>query len=79
MGKGFWLFAGGAVAGAAAAAFLLQNRGKTKPMAAKILAKAFNLKQKALSYAARTREQVEDIVAEAKQINDASTPENRKA
>ena len=70
MNKDFWLFVGGAAAGAVAATLLIKNKEKVKPLAAEMMAKAINLKEKAMDYAAKTKEHAEDIVAEAKHINE---------
>ena len=72
MGRDFWLVVGGIAAGAIGAAILIKNREKVKPMAAELVAKAMKVKEKALDYAVRTKEHAEDIVAEAKHINDAA-------
>ena len=72
MGKLFWYVAGGVAVGAVGATLLICNKEKVKPVAAKLVAKALNLKEKALDYAAKTKEHAEDIVAEAKQINETT-------
>ncbi|MDR1535638.1 MAG: hypothetical protein LBU64_11195 [Planctomycetota bacterium] len=69
MGKNLLIFVGGVAAGATIAALVIRHGDKAKPLSAKVLAKAMKLKEKALNCAVRTREQVEDIVAEARQIN----------
>ena len=69
MNRDLLLFLGGLAAGAVGAALLIKHKDKIKPMAAGMVAKAMNLKEKALDYAARTKEHAEDIVAEAKHIN----------
>ena len=77
MNRDFLLFVGGLAAGAIGAALLIKHKDKVKPMAAEMVAKAMNLKEKALEYAAKTKEHAEDIVAEAKHINStAATAEN---
>lgn len=72
MGRDFWLFVGGVAAGLVGAALLAKSRDKVKPMAAGMVAKGIRLKEKALDMAAKTKEQADEIVAEAKQINEAS-------
>ena len=59
--------------GAIGAALLIKNSDKIKPAAANLLAKGMRLKEKALDYAAATKEQAEDIVTEAKQINSTAS------
>jgi len=68
--RNLWLFVGGVAVGAVGAALLYRNREKVKPMAAELVAKAMGLKEKAMEYASRTREHAEDIVAEARHINE---------
>ncbi|MDR1612174.1 MAG: hypothetical protein LBT97_05250 [Planctomycetota bacterium] len=71
-GKG-WAYCLGCVAlGAVGAVLFMKNREKLKPTAANLLAKGMRLKDKALDCAARTREHAEDIVAEAKHINETA-------
>lgn len=48
----------------------MKHKDKMKPMAANLVAKSMRLKDKALEYASRTKEHAEDIVAEAKHINE---------
>lgn len=69
MGRGFWLFLGGMAAGAVGATIVYSNRDKIKPMAANLLAKGMNLKNKTVEYAAKAKEHAEDVVAEAKNIS----------
>ncbi|MCC8191121.1 MAG: hypothetical protein LIP77_10895 [Planctomycetes bacterium] len=55
----------------------MKNREKIKPLAANLVAKSMQFKEKALACAARGKEHVEDIVAEAKHINEtAPQPES---
>lgn len=72
MGRDFWLVVGGVAAGAVGAAIVLKNRDKIKPLAAEVVAKGMALKEKALDYATKTKEHAEDIVAEAKHINETA-------
>lgn len=58
--------------GAIGGALFMKHKEKIKPMAAEILAKSMHLKEKAADCAARAREHAEDIVAEAKHINEKS-------
>ena len=71
-GKGWWCCIGCVAAGAVGAVLYMKHKDKMKPMAANLVAKSMKLKDKALDYAARTREHAEDIVAEAKHINETS-------
>ena len=56
--------------GAVGAVLYMKHKDKMKPMAANLVAKSMRLKDKALEYASRTKEHAEDIVAEAKHINE---------
>jgi hypothetical protein len=68
-----WAWSLGCIAiGAVGAVLFMKNKEKMKPAAANLLAKGMKIKKKALDYAAKTREHAEDIVAEAKHINDTS-------
>lgn len=71
-GKGIGCCIGCIALGAIGAALYMQHRDKMRPMATNLVAKGLQLKDKALDYAARTKEQAEDIIAEAKQINEAA-------
>ena len=75
MNRDFYLFLGGLAVGAVGAALLIKHKDKIKPLAADAVAKAMCLKEKALDYAAKTKEHVEDIVAEAKHINETAPAE----
>ncbi len=68
--RGFWCCAGCVAAGALGAYLIIKHKDKVKPMAAELVAKSMRLKDKALDYAARTKEHAEDIVAEARHINE---------
>lgn len=70
-GKGWGCCIGCIALGAVGAVLYMKHKEKMKPMAANVLAKGMKLKDKALDYAARTKEHAEDIVAEAKHINEA--------
>ena len=72
MNRDLLIFVGGVAAGAVGAALLMRHQDKIKPAAATVMAKAMNLKEKALDYAARTRECAEDIAAEARHINETA-------
>lgn len=70
MNRTYWCVVGGIAVGVVGAALLYHNREKVKPMASKLVARAFRLKEKALDYAARAREHAEDVMAEARYINE---------
>lgn len=70
MEKNYWYLIGGIAAGVVGTAVIYQNREKLKPMAAELVAKAIAVKEKAVDLAERTKEHAEDIVAEAKHINE---------
>ncbi len=74
MTKDFWLFVGGVAVGAIGATLVMKNKQKVKPMAAEMVAKAISLKEKAVDYASQAKEHAEDIVAEAKHINETNAP-----
>lgn len=69
-GKGWACCLGCVALGAIGATLLIRNKQKLKPMAADLVAKGMRVKDKALDCAARTKEHVEDIVAEARHINE---------
>ena len=75
MNRDLMVFLGGVAAGVVGAALLVKHKDKVKPMAAEMVAKAITLKEKALDYAAKTKEHAEDIVAEAKHINASANAE----
>lgn len=58
--------------GALGAYVIMKNKDKLKPMAASLVAKGIQLKEKALNAAATAKEHAEDIVAEAKHINETT-------
>ncbi len=70
MNKGVWCCIGCVALGAAGAILYMKNKEKLKPVAANLLAGSLRLKDKALEYAEKTKECAEDIVAEAKHINE---------
>lgn len=70
-GKG-WGCIGCIALGAIGAVLYMKHKEKIKPAAANLMAKGMKLKDKALEYAARTKEHAEDIVAEAKHINETA-------
>lgn len=69
--RDMWLVVGGIAAGALGGIVVYKNREKIKPLAAELVAKAMNLKDKAMECAAKTKEHAEDIMAEAKHLNEA--------
>lgn len=71
MSKG-WGCIGCIALGAIGAVLYIKHKDKMKPMAANLVAQGMRLKDKALDYAARTKESAEDIVAEAKHINETA-------
>ena len=71
-GKGWGCCIGCIALGAVGAVLYMKHKEKIKPMAAQLVAKSMRLKDKAMDYAARTKEHAEDIVAEAKHINEAA-------
>lgn len=74
-GKGWACCLGCVAVGAVGAVLYMKNKEKIKPAAANLLAKGMKLKDKALDYAAKTKEHAEDIVAEARHINETAGPE----
>ena len=70
MNRTYWCVVGGIAVGVLGAALLYHNREKVKPMASKLMAQALRLKEKALDYAARVREHSEDVMAEARYLNE---------
>lgn len=70
MNKTYWYILGGVAIGAAGAVLLVRHGDKLKPAAAELVAKAMNLKEKALDYASRGKEHFEDVMAEARHINE---------
>lgn len=75
MEKNYWYLLGGIAIGAIGATIIIKNEDKLKPMAAELVAKAMRVKEKALDYAERTKEHAEDIVAEARHINEVTVSE----
>lgn len=71
-GKGWGCCIGCIALGAVGAVLYMKHKEKVKPMAANLVAKSMRLKDKALDYAARTKEHAEDIVAEARHINETA-------
>lgn len=71
--RSFWCCVGCIALGATAAVLYMKNKEKIKPAAAELLAKGIKLKEKALNCAAKAKEHAEDIVAEAKMINETSS------
>ena len=72
VGKGWWCCLGCVALGAAGAVLYIKHKDKVKPVAADLVAKGLRLKDKALECAARAKEHAEDIVAEAKYINETN-------
>ena len=72
MASSGWKCIGCIALGAVGAALLIANKEKIKPLAANLVAKSIRLKDKALDCAARAKEHGEDIVAEAKHINETA-------
>ncbi len=70
--RGWWCCVGCVALGAVGAVMYMKHKEKIKPAAAELLAKGMRLKEKALDYAAKAKEQAEDIVAEAKHINETA-------
>ncbi len=73
MSRSAWYCIGCVALGAAGAILYMKNKEKLKPIAANLVAGSLRLKDKALEYAEKTKECAEDIVAEAKHINEAGT------
>lgn len=71
-GKGWGCCIGCVALGAIGAVLYMKHKDKMKPVAANLVAKGLRLKDKALDYAAKTKEHAEDIVAEAKHINETN-------
>lgn len=71
-GKGWWCCLGCIALGAVGAVLVMKNKEKLKPAAAELLAKSMKLRDKALDCAAKAKEQAEDIVAEAKMLNETA-------
>lgn len=71
-GKGWGCCIGCVALGAIGAVLYMKHKDKMKPVAANLVAKGIRLKDKALDYAAKTKEHAEDIVAEAKHINETN-------
>lgn len=71
--RDMWIFIGGIAVGALGATLAIKHKEKIKPMAAGLMAKAIQLKEKAMDYAEKTKEHAEDIMAEAKHINESGT------
>ncbi len=71
-GKGWGCCIGCIALGAVGAVLYMKHKEKLKPMAANLVAKSLRLKDRALEYAEKTKECAEDIVAEAKHINETS-------
>lgn len=71
MNRDIWLVIGGIAAGVIGTSLLAKNREKIKPMAAGALASGMRLKDKATSYASKAKKKADEIVEEAKQINEA--------
>lgn len=71
-GKGWGCCIGCVALGAIGAVLYMKHKDKVKPVAANLVAKGIRLKDKTLDYAAKTKEHAEDIVAEAKHINETN-------
>ncbi len=71
-GKGWGCCLGCVALGAVGAVLYMKHKDKMKPLAANLVAKSMRLKDKAAEYAARTKEHAEDIVAEARHINETA-------
>jgi hypothetical protein len=70
-GKGWGWCVGCIALGAVGAVLVMKNKEKIKPMASQLVAKSMRLKDKALACVEKTKECAEDIVAEARHINEA--------
>lgn len=70
-GRG-WCFLGCVALGAVGGVLYMKHKHQIKPIAADLLAKSMRLKDKALDYTAMVKEQAEDIVAEARHINETT-------
>lgn len=65
--RGLYL-AGGIALGVVAAALLGREKGRLRPAAADLLSRGLDVKDRALMMAETAKEQIEDIVAEAQDI-----------
>ena len=72
-GRGIWCCLGCVALGAVGAVLYMKHKDKIKPIAAELVAKSMKLRDKALDYAAKTKEHAEDIVAGAKHLNEQSS------
>jgi hypothetical protein len=72
MGNDWLKYVGCVALGAVGTVLYIRHRDKVKPLAAKLLAKGLLLKDKAVDHAARAKEHIEDVVAEAKHINETA-------
>lgn len=71
-GKGFACCLGCAALGAVAAVLYMKNKDKVRPMAENLVAKSMKLKDKAAEYAQQAKDEVKDVIQEAKNINAAN-------
>ena len=58
--------------GAVGAVLYMRHGSKIKPMAAKLLAKSMRLREKAFACAVKTKVEAEEILTEARLINDTA-------
>lgn len=67
--KGIACCIGCVALGAVGAVLLMRHKDKVKPMAEDLLAKSMRLKDKAKDYAAQAKEEVKEVIEEARNIN----------
>lgn len=68
-GRGIACMIGSAIVGATAAVLYMNHKGRVKPMVEELLAKSMRLKDKAMDYASQAKDEVKDVVENAKTIN----------
>lgn len=68
--KNALIFLGGAAVGVLGAAAIARNKDALRPMAANLLSRGLDVKDAVVSKVETLKENVEDIVAEARQVAD---------
>ncbi len=74
--KNALIFLGGAAVGVLGAAAIAKNKDSLKPMAANLLSRGLDVKDAVVSKFETVKENVEDIVAEARQVADKRREES---
>lgn len=77
--KGWACCVGCVALGAVGAVMFMKHKDKVKPMAEDLLAKSMKLKDKAMDYASQAKEEVKEVIEEAKNINNAAKTQSSES